>query len=278
MKLGRQLGAIAGMAALITLGSAVNAFAIIPVGGCPNWNDFRIVRVTSQECYVLLPLVGVDSRALLVYRRGVWVEGDRVAVLLVSLPMLILLRPRTSRLGDLHAMTESLVDTENRCRGSSVQPPTSAADGPTPERPGLQRRRTTAQTRYINMLLELDDVPKLHNILASLFTWILLAGYIVFPATFNKLQKDLGKVTGSALKTNALKTVRNVPLLYVAAFACGIGVLGCFCLWWKHRSNYVWVINRLFLPSLMNSLAGLISTLVSVYTAQAGRSSFRFFG
>ena len=141
-----------------------------------------------------------------------------------------------------------------------------------PERPGLQHRRTTAQTRYIDMLLGLDNISKVHNILASFFTWILLAGYIVFPATFNKLNdKDLDAKADNALEAHALSTVRNVPLLYVAAFACGIGVLGCMWLWWKHRKNYVWVINRIFLPSLMNSIAGLISTLVNVYSAQNGK-------
>ncbi|KAF2448134.1 hypothetical protein P171DRAFT_328089, partial [Karstenula rhodostoma CBS 690.94] len=140
---------------------------------------------------------------------------------------------------------------------------------PAPERPDLQRRRTTAQTRYIEMLLGLDNVSKLHNVLASFFTWILLAGYLVFPATFNKLNdKDLDAKADNALKEHALATVRNVPLLYIAAFACGIGVLGCVWLWWKHRGNYVWVINRVLLPSLMNSIAGLISTLVNVYSAQ----------
>lgn len=149
---------------------------------------------------------------------------------------------------------------------------TNSTSSKHPERPGLQRRRTTAQTRYIDMLLELDAVPKLHNILASFSTWILLAGYIVFPATFNKLNdKDLDAKADNALKEHALATVRNVPLLYVAAFACGLGVLGCVWLWWKHRTNYVWVINRVFLPSLMNSIAGLISTLVNVYSAQSGK-------
>jgi hypothetical protein len=143
-----------------------------------------------------------------------------------------------------------------------------------PERPGLQRRRTTAQTRYVEMLLELDTVPKLHNIGASFFTWILLAGYIVFPATFNNIQtdKDLDEAANSKLKQHALDTVRNLPLLYIAAFACGIGVLGSMWLWWKHKKNYVWVINRIFLPALMNSIAGLISTLVNVYSARNGRS------
>ena len=138
-------------------------------------------------------------------------------------------------------------------------------------RPGLQRRRTTARTRYLDMLLSLDAVSALHNILASLFVWILLAGYIVFPATFNSLQKSsLDEKADTKVKAQALATARNLPLLYVAAVACGIGVTGCLWLWWKHRSNYIWVINRIFLPSLLNSVAGLVSTLVNVYSAQDG--------
>jgi hypothetical protein len=68
----------------------------------------------------------------------------------------------------------------------------------------------------------------------------------------------------------------NAPLLYVAGFACGIGVLGCTALWWKWRKNYVWVINRIFLPALMNSVAGLISTLVNVYSARDGMYCTQF--
>ncbi|KAF2821570.1 hypothetical protein CC86DRAFT_302819 [Ophiobolus disseminans] len=143
-----------------------------------------------------------------------------------------------------------------------------------PQRPGLERRRTTARTRYIDMLLGLDDVSPFHNVLASLSVWILLAGYIVFPATFNKLQANkMDEKADTNLKQHALKRVRNLPLLYIAAFACGIGVLGCLWLWWKHRKNYIWVINRIFLPALLNSIAGLISTIVNIYSAQDGQYS-----
>jgi hypothetical protein len=151
------------------------------------------------------------------------------------------------------------------------QPHTSRNVSEKTQRPNLQRRRTTARTRYIDMLLGLDHVSPIHNILASLFVWILLAGYIVFPATFNKLQNDdLDNKADTRIEKHALNTVRNVPLLYVAAFACGLGVTGCLWLWWQHRKNYVWVINRIFMPALLNSLAGLVSTLVNVYSAQDG--------
>jgi hypothetical protein len=154
---------------------------------------------------------------------------------------------------------------------TTSKPHTNGNQSEKPQRPALQRSRTTARTRYIDMLLGLDHVSPLHNILASLSVWILLAGYIVFPATFNKLKNDdLDNKANTSIEKHALNTVRNVPLLYVAAFACGLGIMGSLWLWWQHRKNYVWVINRIFMPALLNSLAGLVSTLVNVYSAQDG--------
>lgn len=43
---------------------------------------------------------------------------------------------------------------------------------------------TLIQTRYMKMLLEQNKIPSIHNLQASLFTWLLLAGYLVFPGTF----------------------------------------------------------------------------------------------
>ena len=56
-------------------------------------------------------------------------------------------------------------------------------------RPDLVRK-PSVQTRYVDMLLHLDTIPRLDNILASLFTWLLLAGYLVFPATFISLSES----------------------------------------------------------------------------------------
>ena len=140
-----------------------------------------------------------------------------------------------------------------------------------PERPRILTRRSTTQTQYVDMLLHLDKIPMFHNILAAFFTWVLLAGYIVFPVTFNKIGKGNTESSNSTA-AHALATIRNVHWLYVAAVACGVGVLGCLWLWWKYRKNYVWVINRLFVPAFMNSIAGLLSTLANIYSAQDGTS------
>ncbi|MCJ1243330.1 hypothetical protein MMC30_000527 [Trapelia coarctata] len=144
------------------------------------------------------------------------------------------------------------------------------------ERPGLVHR-PSVQTRYMDMLLGLDEIPRLHNILASFFTWILLAGYVVFPATFTSLNrsKNLAQaaVDGNEFEKSVLNTVRNAPLVWIATICCILGASGMAWLWWRWRSNYIWVINRIFMPGLLNSLVGLISTLVNVYTAQNGEFS-----
>jgi hypothetical protein len=41
-------------------------------------------------------------------------------------------------------------------------------------------------------------------------------------------------------------------------------------LWWRWRENFVWLLNKIFMPGCLNSLAGLISTLTNVYSQQGG--------
>ncbi|KAI9048424.1 hypothetical protein LZ554_007260 [Drepanopeziza brunnea f. sp. 'monogermtubi'] len=138
-----------------------------------------------------------------------------------------------------------------------------------PTRPNaILNRQNSAQTRYMTMLLALDTIPRLHNILAAFFTWILLAGFVIFPGTFTSLRslEDTSNEAAAAI----VKTVKNIPLLVIAGTCCGVGALGMLWLWWKWRDNYVWLLNRIFLPGCLNSLAGLISSLVGVYTQQRG--------
>jgi hypothetical protein len=56
--------------------------------------------------------------------------------------------------------------------------PPSPTHNVTPLRPSIPRQNSV-QTCYMNMLLDLDAIPSLHNIYASFFTWILLAGLYV---------------------------------------------------------------------------------------------------
>ncbi|KAF2278026.1 uncharacterized protein EI97DRAFT_457253 [Westerdykella ornata] len=104
------------------------------------------------------------------------------------------------------------------------------------------------------MLVQADGVPARHNVLAALCTWLLLAGYIVLPATFDKLEKNRN----------------DISLAVLAAALCITGIIGCLTLLCKYRRNYIWIVNRIFIPALLHSIAGLVSTLINVYTAQDG--------
>lgn len=106
------------------------------------------------------------------------------------------------------------------------------------------------QTRYMDMLLSLDTVPRSHNILASLSTWILLAGFLIIPGTFTSVEKS--QMIQQEAKQNAvagkfLDEVKHASLLYIAFACCLIGSSGVMWLWWRWRSNYVWLINKIFM-------------------------------
>jgi hypothetical protein len=124
----------------------------------------------------------------------------------------------------------------------------------------------------MEMLLALDTIPRSHNILASFFTWILLAGFVIFPGTFTSIQSlgDDPKISASQTATDILRSVKHVQLLVIAGVCCGIGAGGMIWLWWRWRDNFVWLLNKIFLPGCLNSLAGLISTLINVYSQQGG--------
>jgi hypothetical protein len=128
----------------------------------------------------------------------------------------------------------------------------------------------------MTMLLALDTIPRMHNILASFFTWILLAGFILFPGTFTSLSAKLAAdptLSDSQRATQILHSIKNKELLVIGAICSGLGAGGMCWLWYRWRANYVWLLNRIFLPGCLNSLAGLISTLTNVYSQQGGNWS-----
>ncbi|KIM93129.1 hypothetical protein OIDMADRAFT_138373 [Oidiodendron maius Zn] len=123
------------------------------------------------------------------------------------------------------------------------------------------------------------EVPRIYwsilytNMLASLFTWLLLAGFMVLPVTFSSLRTSralngLG-ITGKIV----ISAVQNIPFLAIAASCFVCGVAGLLWIWWENRRNYIWLTDRVFLPTLLNSFIGLITTLVNVYTTQGGHWS-----
>lgn len=99
----------------------------------------------------------------------------------------------------------------------------------TSRRPPLPATLSQMDTQYVNMLLALDGIPvcnvldcvsvrcahvspqKLHNMAASFATWILLAGFVLFPGTFTSLQEANGEGLGGA-GAAILGVVQHVPL------------------------------------------------------------------
>lgn len=104
------------------------------------------------------------------------------------------------------------------------------------------------QSRYVGMLLQLDKIPSFHNFLASAFTRLLLAGFIVSPATFTSRSNAVKNAANrNQMEQAILNTVQNVPLLWVAAICCLIGAFGISWLWWRWNDNFIWLVNKIIL-------------------------------
>lgn len=116
------------------------------------------------------------------------------------------------------------------------------------------------------MLLALDKVPFLHNTAASAACWLLLAGFVVLPGTFSTLS-TLDTSSGT-LTATVIHEVQNIPLFVIAYLLSSIGASGMIWLWWRWRKNYIWLLNRIFTPGALNGLAGVISTVASVFGSQ----------
>ncbi|KAJ7489356.1 hypothetical protein FB451DRAFT_1024705 [Mycena latifolia] len=157
-------------------------------------------------------------------------------------------------------------DTDRTVYSSRSNP--SRHQHPTRTGAGLQRA-DSQNTKYMNMLLALDGIPRAHNLLAAFFTWILLAGFVLLPGTFSSLQ-SAGTGVENENEKAVLDAVQHLPLFVIAFVCTGIGALGMLWLWWRWSRNYVWLNNRIFIPGALNSLAGIVSTLVSVYGIQHG--------
>ncbi|RMD43804.1 hypothetical protein DV735_g1302, partial [Chaetothyriales sp. CBS 134920] len=118
----------------------------------------------------------------------------------------------------------------------------------------------TLKTRYMEMLLRLDQAPRSHNIIAISSTWILLVGLILAPTTF----------TGSRDATTTGRDIANPVFAWISGACCTIGSLGCLVMWFRWRVNYIWLLSRIFHPVFLGAMAGLLSTLANVYAVQRG--------
>jgi hypothetical protein len=93
------------------------------------------------------------------------------------------------------------------------------------------------------------EVPKIlyANMLASLFTWLLLIGFIFFPATFSMIRNShaldgMGKVSNVIVRVS-----QTIPWLGVAIVCCACGVSSLSWLWLGKSQNFIWPGDRIFL-------------------------------
>lgn len=192
---------------------------------------------------------------------------------------------KTMSISSKHSHNISRSATSDSSHWGELKPPKYHTSFPAGHRrdnaqqhPGrlMPNRQESFHTRYVEMLLGLDSIPRLHNILATVFTWMLLAGFVTSPGTFTNIQDSISSASNikdSEAATSILNRVKNVPLLVIAVICSGVGAAGMLWLWVRWRQNYVWLLNRLYLPGVMNSLAGLISTLTGVYAQNHGNWS-----
>ncbi|KAB8067368.1 hypothetical protein BDV29DRAFT_186275 [Aspergillus leporis] len=143
---------------------------------------------------------------------------------------------------------------------------------------GVSRKATNliVDTKYERMLRELADIHWGFNFLSSFAGWILLAGYLVIPGTFTTLRgSDTMKegLAGNNAEKAILDTIQNPPLVGIACslLAIGAGLMAFLFFRWRH--NYLWLINRLFIPTSLNAAAGLLTTIINIYTAKSGNWS-----
>ena len=92
-----------------------------------------------------------------------------------------------------------------------AQPEEIATEPKTATRPHLfHGTPSQVETQYVNMLLAKDKIHMIYNALAGFFTWILLAGFILFPGTFTSLQKAQSEL--GATGKDVLDVITHVPL------------------------------------------------------------------
>ena len=104
---------------------------------------------------------------------------------------------------------------------------------------------STTETPYMAKSTQANQAPTWDNIRAAFFSWLTLAGYVVFPGTFTSLKtsQTLAGSTGGRIIQYTLKK----GLLAIAGACCLFGTVGTSWLWYKWRNNAIWLVGNIFL-------------------------------
>jgi hypothetical protein len=108
------------------------------------------------------------------------------------------------------------------------------------------RPQVTSPIPQASLSQDEDKIPIGANIRAHIYSWLILAGFLVFPGTFSSLSTftTLSNSANGELVQNAVK---NIPLLPLAFLCCLVGTVKLAYIWRDQRTNYVWLISYIFL-------------------------------
>ncbi|KAM3497462.1 hypothetical protein MY10362_009192 [Beauveria mimosiformis] len=89
-------------------------------------------------------------------------------------------------------------------------------------------------TRYHSMVVQMEqEISLQYGVLAGVFAWLLLAGFLLSPATYTSA-RYVEALEKAALATKfSIATARNVPVIGLACAACTVATCGLGWLWWK---------------------------------------------
>ncbi|KAK3988666.1 hypothetical protein QBC44DRAFT_243216 [Cladorrhinum sp. PSN332] len=127
------------------------------------------------------------------------------------------------------------------------------------------------------MLKSVEKIPRLHNILVLFFAWILLAGFVIMPGSFTSVKRAVDEASGIPINLGANRKLilskANTATMVVGFVLTVAGTFGTAWLALRWRRNYVWLLNRIYMPLVLNSSIGFVSTIIGVYAMQFGEWS-----
>jgi hypothetical protein len=92
------------------------------------------------------------------------------------------------------------------------------------------------------MVLESYRVPRKHTAAAAVFSYVILAGFIVLPGAFKSLDKAQ---PDSQAARRVYDIAHQIPIFAISGVMCLTGLLGTIFLWHKYSDNPVWLISNL---------------------------------
>lgn len=102
-----------------------------------------------------------------------------------------------------------------------------------------------AQTTYSAMAVEANEVSTKDNMLVAFWSWLTLAGFVLFPGTFTSLEQS-GSFENNKAGKVVLHTIKNVPAIVIGCACCCTGLYFTVRVWLKLRKNHIWLLERIF--------------------------------